>query len=252
MRVFLTSILLLVVPAFSQQAGTAAGNTDSARQDTGKVVVPAGTKLPVVLKHGINTKTAKPGDNVYCETNFPVVQNDRILIPAGTYVQGSISNIKRPGRVKGRAEILMHFNTLIFPNGYTVALPGAVDNVPGADTEQVKDKEGTIQADSSKGRDVATVAGTGATGAVIGAAAAGGKGAGIGAAAGGLTGLAITMLTRGNEVKLDPGTTVEMVLQRSLTLEESRLNAPAHIMVPAAQQSRPLERPQLTPPADTK
>ncbi len=218
----------------------------------GTVVVPAGTKLPVVLKHAINTKSAQPGDTVYCETNFPVVQNNRILIPAGTYVQGAITSVKRPGRVKGRAEVLMHFTTLIYPNGYTVSIPGALDQVPGADSTHVKDKEGTVQADSTKGRDAATVAKTGATGAVIGAAAAGGKGAGIGAGVGGLAGLGITMLTRGNDVRLEQGTTVEMVLQRPLVLEEAKLAARPRQYVPAAQQVQPMERHKLTPAPDPR
>ena len=218
----------------------------------GTVVVPAGTKLPVVLKHAINTKSAQPGDTIYCETNFPVVQNNRILIPAGTYVQGSITSVKRPGRVKGRAEVLMHFNTLIYPNGYTVAIPGALDQVPGADSTHVKDKEGTVQADSSKGKDAGTIAGTGATGAIIGAAASGAKGAGIGAAVGGLAGLGITMLTRGNDVRLEQGTTVEMVLQRPLVLEEDRLDARPRAYFPAPRQAQPLERPKLTPAPDAR
>ncbi|HVP43197.1 MAG TPA: hypothetical protein VMS96_07175 [Terriglobales bacterium] len=215
------------------------------------VVVPAGTKLPVVLKHAINTKSAQPGDAIYAETNFPVVENDRILIPAGTYVQGSITSVKRPGKVKGRAEVLMHFNTLIFPNGYTVSIPGALDQVPGAENSKVKDKEGTVQADSSKGKDVGTVAKAGATGAVIGAAASGGKGAGIGAGIGGLAGLAVTMLTRGNDVRLEQGTTVEMVLQRPLVLEEARLEARPREYVPA-RQPQPMERPKLTPSPDPR
>jgi len=249
MRVFALALALMVASACAQQAAQPGAPNDDA---SGKVTVPAGTKLPIVLKHGINTKSARPGDAVYCETNFPLAQNNRILIPAGTYVQGTITTVKRAGRVHGRAEVLMHFDTLIFPNGYTVALPGALDNMPGADTQHVKDKEGTIQADSSKGKDVGTIASTAATGAVIGGVAAGGKGAGIGAAAGGLTGLAISMLTRGNDVKIEQGTTVEMVLERPLELEEARLSAAPNVMVPSARQVRPMERPKLTPPPGTK
>ncbi len=243
----LAVLLLLSCAVVFAQETPAEDNPPAA----GTVVVPAGTKLPVVLKHAINTKSAQPGDNVYAETNFPVVEDNRILIPAGTYVQGSITSVKRPGRVKGRAEVLMHFNTLIFPNGYTVALPGALDQVPGADKTHVKDKEGTVQADSSKGKDAATIASTGATGAVIGAAASGGKGAGIGAGVGGLAGLGITMLTRGNEVRLEQGTTVEMVLQRPLVLEEAKLGARPREYVPG-RQPQPMERQKLTPAPDAR
>jgi hypothetical protein len=63
--------------------------------------IPAGTQIPLRLRQAISTKSAKPGDAVYAETVFPVVLNDRIMIPTGTYVQGRISEVKRPGRVKG-------------------------------------------------------------------------------------------------------------------------------------------------------
>ena len=129
--------------------------------------------------------------------------------------------------MKGRAEILMHFTSLVYPNGYTVVLPGSVDNVPGAEHQRTKGQEGTIQQDGEKGKDAATIAETAATGAGIGAISAGGKGAGIGAGVGGAAGLAIAMLTRGSDVRLDTGTAVEMVFQRAITLDESRVRAAA-------------------------
>ena len=214
------------------------------------IVLPAGTKIPLVLKHAVSTKNAQVGDNLYLETSFPVAQNNRMVIPAGTYVQGEVAAVKRPGRIKGRAELLIHFTTMIFPNGYTVSFPGALDNVPGSDSQKVKDKEGTIQADSQKGKDVATVAGTTATGTLIGAATGGGKGAGIGAGVGGATGLIIAMLTRGNDVRLESGTGMEMVLERPLVLERAQLDRPVHELVPM-DKSRRVERPVLTPPPDT-
>ena len=56
-----------------------------------------------------------------------------MMIPAGTYVQGKISQIKRGGHIKGRAELLIHFTSMIYPNGYTVMFPGSLENVPGAE-----------------------------------------------------------------------------------------------------------------------
>ena len=214
------------------------------------IVIPAGTKVPLVLKHSVSTKNAQVGDNLYLESTFPVVQNNRMVIPPGTYVQGVVAAVKRPGRIKGRAELLVHFTTMIFPNGYTVSFPGALDNVPGSDSQKVKDKEGTIQADSQKGKDIATVASTTATGTLVGGLRGGGKGAGIGAGVGGATGLIIAMLSRGNEVRLESGTGMEMVLERPLTLEEVQLSRPARELVPM-DKNRRLERPVLTPPPDT-
>ena len=125
-------LLLSCSMLFAQEATPSAENAAALADEApapGTVVVPAGTKLPLMLKNAINTKSARPGDSVYCETNFPVVANNRILIPAGTYVQGSITSVKRPGRIHGRAEVLMHFDTLIYPNGYTVSIPGALEQI---------------------------------------------------------------------------------------------------------------------------
>ena len=120
--------------------------------------VPSGTKIPLTLTQGITSKTAKEGDPVYAQTAFPVTQNNRIVIPAGTYVQGVVRHVLRPGRVKGRAELQMSFTSMIFPNGYTVLLPATVEGVPGSQSMNTKGTEGTIQGDSSKGKDAATIA----------------------------------------------------------------------------------------------
>ena len=110
----------------------------------------SGTKIPLTLKQGITTKSARPGDPVYAQTAFPITANNQIAIPAGTYVQGEVRQVVRPGRVKGRAELQMSFTSMIFPNGYTVMLPGAVQNTPGSNSNSMKGKEGTIQGDGTK------------------------------------------------------------------------------------------------------
>jgi type IV secretory pathway VirB10-like protein len=185
--------------------------------------VPSGTKIPLTLMQGITTKTAKEGDPVYAQTAFPVTQDNRIVIPAGSYVQGVVRRVVRPGRVKGRAELQMSFTSMIFPNGYTVLLPATVEGVPGSQNLNTKGSEGTIEGRGNKGQDAATIARTTAAGAGIGAISGSGKGAGIGAASGGALGLATVLLTRGPEIQLDPGASIEMVLERELTLEGTKL-----------------------------
>jgi type IV secretion system protein VirB10 len=219
-----TVILLLLIGSFTlslaQTAEPAAKMLDA---DAKTISIPAGTKVPLALKQAISTKSAKEGDPVYAETTFPFVVNDRIIIPAGTYVQGKITHIKRPGRIKGRAELLMHFTSMIYPSGYTVLLPGSVENMPGAEKTSMKDEEGTIRQDGEKGKDIGTVAQTASTGAIIGGVTNGGKGAGIGAAGGGAVGLAIALLSRGSDVRLEPGTSVEMVIQREIAVDAKRI-----------------------------
>ncbi len=195
--------------------------------DPNAVVIPAGTKLPLLLKQAISTKNAREGDSVYAETAFPFVMNDRILIPAGTYVQGKIMHTERAGRSSKRAEILIHFTSMIYPTGYTVMLPASVENTPGNDSNGVKDKEGTIQADKDTGKRVEDAAKGAAVGGAIGgiggAAAGGYNGARYGGLAGLAGGVAWALLKHGPEVKLDVGTSLEMEIQRPIPLDTSRI-----------------------------
>jgi hypothetical protein len=225
--VLLLSALVLAQASPADRPTSASSSSPSVTSvGTNELIIPAGTKVPLALKHAVSTKSAREGDAVYAETTFPVVQDNRVLIPAGTYVQGRITHVQRAGRIKGRAEVLMHFTTLIYPSGYTVLLPGAVENVPGAEKTSIKGEEGTIRQDSQKGEKIGTVAQGAGSGAVIGGLSGGGKGAAIGAAAGGVVGTAIALLSRGNDVKLDAGTTVEMVFQRAVPLDPNRIPAP--------------------------
>ena len=185
-----------------------------------KLTVPSGTRLAVVLENGISTRSAKAGDSLYFHTAFPVTQNNRIVIPVGSYLRGSLLESKRPGRVKGRGEFRLRLESLILPNGYTVDLLAAPRS---ADTggNETTDSEGKVASGGGKGKDAGTVATTTATGAGIGAIAGGGKGAGIGAGIGGLIGLGAVLLTRGPEAELPRGSTLDIEIERDLTLDSN-------------------------------
>jgi type IV secretion system protein VirB10 len=217
--------------------------------------VPAGTKVLLELRSAINTKTARPGDGIYLASAFPVIVGNRVMIPAGVYVQGVVDRLERAGHIKGRAELDMHFTSIIFPNGTVVEIPGLVNSLPGAKKQSVKEGgEGTIQQQADKGRNAGEVAKiaipTGATVGSIGGVesghpvAAGIAGIGAGLAATGL----VALFTRGADVNIESGTQIEMVLQRPLLLEEENLagvSAPgfAPVFVPAPNQPKPLEKP---------
>src|SRR5450755_643026 len=201
--------------------------TPAEAPDPNSAVIPAGSKIPLLLKQAISTKNAREGDAVYAETAFPFVVNDRILIPAGTYIQGKIVHTEHAGRSKKRAEMLIHFTSMIYPTGYTVMLPGSVDNTPGADSSGVKDKEGTIQQDKDTGKrieDAAKGAAVGGTVGSIGGLAAGGlNGARYGGLAGLAGGVAWALLKHGPELKLDVGTSLEMEVQRDIAVDATRI-----------------------------
>jgi type IV secretion system protein VirB10 len=255
--------------AAAQTPGAPAGGSSAdatsvltAAPATKTYIVPAGTKVLLQLRSGIDTRSAKPGDGVYLASTFPVVVGNKVLIPAGVYVQGVVDRVIRAGRVKGRSQLDMHFTEMIFPNGSVVEIPGLVNSLPGARKQTVKnDGEGTIEQDGDKGRNAGKAAeiaipaagGVALGGAVAGHPVAGGvAGIGVIAAAAGLT----SLFTRGADVNIESGTQVEMVLQRPLLLEEENLgsaapgSAPA--LIPAPNQPRPLEKPNrariLCPP----
>jgi type IV secretion system protein VirB10 len=186
------------------------------------------------------------------------------MIPAGVYVQGVVDRVARAGHVKGKAQLDMHFTSIIFPNGSVVEIPGIVDSVPGARHQDVKDDgEGTIEQDADKGRNAAKVAEvaipTGGTVGSIGGLSSGHplEGGIIGIGAGLATAGLVSLFTRGADVNIETGTQVEMMLQRPLLLEDANLGgvgAPgtAPALVPAANQPKPLEKPNrahiLCPP----
>ncbi len=249
------ALLLGGVAAQAQSIGVPDTPPVAAVNSTQPIEIPAGTRVLLALRSGVNTKSAQPGDGVYLSSTFPVIVGSQVVIPAGVYVQGVIDRVQRAGRIKGRAEVGMHFTTMIFPNGSVVSIPGVLNSVPGSNDAKVKNNEGDVQQAGSKGKDAGTIARGAETGAGVGAigGAIGGSplaGAGYGAVAGGAAGLIYTLLTRGNDVNLEQGQTVEMVLQRPLTLEPSNLTQAAvgpagasagNSMVPTAQT--PMKKP---------
>jgi hypothetical protein len=187
-----------------------------------KIEVPGGTHIPLVLHNAISTRSARPGDPVYFETLFPVMVDGQVVIPAGSYVSGEITESKRPGRVKGRGELMLKLTTMILPNAYMVNLNASPSNAGTGGGETVNN-EGKIIGDSDKASDAGTVIKSTGAGAGIGGIASGPKGAGIGAGVGAAAGLAAVLLSRGPEAELPRGSTVEIVTNRSILLDADKV-----------------------------
>ena len=228
-----STFLLLPLPGQAQEnsgpqtsAPAPVGTTQPAPQKPtapGRTIrIPAGTRVGVVLENGISTRSAKPGDSVYFHTSFPITQDNRVIVPVGSYLRGELIESKRPGKVKGRGEFRMRLDTLIFPNGYTVDLKAAPRSADSGGKETM-DSEGKVMGPGGKGQDVKTAAETTATGATIGAIADGAKGAGIGAGIGAVAGLGAILFTRGPEAELPRGSTLDIVLEHELSLDSSQI-----------------------------
>ena len=193
-------------------------------------VVAQGTKLPLRLINSVDTKHSSPGDRVYLETVYPVLSHGHVIIPPGSYVMGSLTEVQQAGRIKGKSSFFLRFDSLTLPNGTTRDFRSRMSGMDGDGKGSLDRKEGSVVGESGKGSDARTIGTTTAIGTGVGAAigsAAGhlGMGAGIGAAAGALGGLASVLATRGPDAVLQRGTTVEMVLDRDLTFTRAEVNS---------------------------
>jgi type IV secretion system protein VirB10 len=206
-------IAWIVVSLLLQQQGPKAIDVDPNKVQA-PVVVPAGTVIPIRLTSGVSTKNSHDGDGIYGRTAFPITVDNKVVIPEGAFVKGKISEIRRPGRVKGKAELSLNFQTLIMPSGATIPI---YTSLRGTGEAGERRGEATIEGDSSKTEDAKTVGTIGATGAGIGAISdRSAKGAAIGGASGAAIGAATVLLTRGKDLEIRPGTTIEIVLDRPL------------------------------------
>ncbi len=194
-----------------------------------EIVVPAGTRIPLSLVNSLSTKQTKDGDRVYLETAFPIAAGGRIVIPRGSYVIGTVTQSKKAGKVSGKAELYIRFDSLTLPNGVTRDFRSRLGSVDGtAQGEVDRTQEGKVTGEGNKSGDARSVGEGASIGAGVGglAGAAAGHarmGAGLGAAAGAAAGLASILTKRGPDVVLPKGTTVEMVLDRDLRYKPEEL-----------------------------
>jgi hypothetical protein len=194
----------------------------------------AGTKVPLSLINSVGTKSSLEGDRVYLETAFPVLSNGRIVIPVGSWVAGTVTEVKKPGRIKGRGELYIRFDTLTLPNGVTRDLRSRMDGMDASSTGELDRSEGKVKSEGNKAGDLKTVAETTGAGASVGAIAGnamghGLTGLGIGAGAGLAGGLIYVLASRGPDAVIAKGSTVEMVLDRSIVFNTNDVdftNAP--------------------------
>jgi len=182
--------------------------------------IPQGSHALLKLVNSVTTRTAREGDYVYMRMATPIVANGQVLVPADSYVQGIVSHTLRSGRVKGRAELGIRIETLTRASGKVIQLSPHLASVDAAGSGQQVNHENEIQQSGNQGTDAARVATLGGTGAAVGGLAARSwSGAGIGAGAGGAVGLATVLLTRGREVDLPQGSTIDVVFDRAVSLD---------------------------------
>ncbi len=184
--------------------------------------IPQGAHVLLRMVNSVSSKSVQEGDYVYMRTASPISVDGRIVVPVESYVQGIVSHTKRSGRVTGRAELGIRLETLTLSSGKILKFSPHLNSVDSNESEQSVDRtENTIRQKPEKGKDaerIAILAGTGAS--IGGIADRSWKGAGIGGGAGSAVGLATVLLTRGKEVELRRGTTLDVVFDRPVSLDE--------------------------------
>jgi len=167
-----------------------------------EVVIPAGTVLPVRLNSSIGSDISRVEQRVSGHVARAIVIDRSTAIPAGSAVSGVITDVRRPGKVKGRAHVGVRFTTLaVGDERYTMAT-----------------RANGWTGRAAKGKDARNIAIPAAGGAVVGALVGGKKGAAIGSAAGGGAGTAYVLSTRGPEVRVGRNATVLVRLAEPLRI----------------------------------
>jgi hypothetical protein len=171
-------------------------------QATGSFVIPDGTQLVAVLNNDLTTQNVREGDRFTMTVRSPG-QYD------GATIEGSVLNVERSGRVTGRSQMTLDFDTIRLRDGRSYRYAGILENVrtPNGDVVRV-DNEGAVRdSDQTKQTVTRTAIGT-AVGAIIGAIAGGGKGAAIGAVIGAGAGAGSVYIQGRDDLQLNAGTEV--------------------------------------------
>jgi hypothetical protein len=154
-----------------------------------EVLLPAGTPLSLELRSRHASDKSRVEDMVRARLRERVSVNENAVLPAGTEIVGYVTDVVRPGRVKGRARLALRF-TVLRHDG---------------DEYELRTKEIERVADSTKGQDAAKVGIGAGAGAAVGAVLGGGDGAVKGAAIGAAAGTGTALATRGDDVRLYVG-----------------------------------------------
>lgn len=191
-----------------------------------ELIIPEGTRIYLQLNNNISTKDNSEGDTFKAIVTEPVTVGERIVIPKGAEVTGSIARILRPGRLKGKAAMTLLFQTIDIPGRGAMPIAASLTGV-GREGNGGLGTEGTIESEGSTGKDFRRVLTPSLIGAGIGTIAGGRRGAGIGAGVGAAVGLATVFSSRGNNIELRRGSSLDISLDRALAIPSEGENSTA-------------------------
>ena len=182
--------------------GNNGGNGDNRYpNNNGNFTVPNGTVLTAILQNDLDTRNSKEGDRFTMQVNSPSEYN-------GATIEGRVGRVERSGRVSGRAQLELDFETIRMRNGQSYNFEGFVQSARTSNGDNVQiDNEGSVrEGDNQTNKTVGRTAVGAALGAIIGAIAGGGSGAAIGAGVGAGAGAGSVILQGRDDLNLKSGT----------------------------------------------
>ena len=243
----LFAMFLFSAPTMAQQAPQAepqihpqsslstSGLAQNSAPDQTPIIIQGGTRLALVLTHPVDSKFTGRGDRIYAETTAPLILESRVVVPAGSFVQGKVEKLTRRG---SRAELLMQSVSIVLPDGYVASIAGPLT---------IESVEWTAWRNPTSGEKtamfLAPAMGLG-LGMLIGSAAhtthtttLGGMtltsktptGIGVGSMAGLGAGSVVSLLlyARSRHFYVEAGSALEMVLPQRLTVAPGQSTGPA-------------------------
>lgn len=227
-------------------AGETAPGEEAATRPPEEIVVPAGTVVPIALSDYLNTKSSKEGDVFYADTTYPVWIDQRLVIPRGSTLRGTVTMVERPGRIRGKGRMAVRFDDILLPNGIRRDLSASFRGLHGPGDESMERGSETVTAAGSEGEDAGTIVGTTAQGAIIGAVIGRGSGAAVGAGAGAAAGVASVLFSRGRDLVIAPGTRFDLELLKPLRFSYLEMEFSADEIREAGRNGE--RRPQVSQP----
>lgn len=163
-------------------------------------IVANGETVVASLNRGLSTESAREGDRFTATVRQPSHLE-------GAIIEGHVSNVQRSGRITGRSQMTLNFDSIRLRDGRSYRFAGLVESVRTTRGETVKiDNEGVVRDDSQTNKTVQRTAIGTAVGAIIGAIAGGGKGAAIGAIVGAGGGAGSVYVQGREDLDLEQGT----------------------------------------------
>ena len=186
----------------------------------GELRVAEGTEFRIKVLGTLSTRSSKVGDRFDAEVVEDILSGQNTAIPEGTEVRGSVTHVKRAGRIAGRAQMTIALEELLFEDGSTLPIDARLVSIEEHNVGKIKDDGSTVEAGGSKKEDLKNVGTAAAIGTIIGILGGGRRGGKVGAGTGAAGGLAGVLITRGRDVLILSETEMVVRLKRPLVVSE--------------------------------